>query len=255
MRLCSAIFISVILHAAVLALPVSLFEAGDERAVPVLVLNEGDTGGGTEAGGQRGKPERRPAPPRGRPMTQPELLKTEGVDKVQPPTEGATQIHVSVEESVDDGVALATSSETDVSATHGISGNAAGERVGEGNFGGGVGSGGAGSNPGGGSGGGSPGGSAYAQAHYAYNPKPHYPERARKEGREGTVILTVLVNQKGKPERVEVGRSSGFAMLDQAAAETVRLWLFQPARCGEKRVESWVRIPIVFRLTDGDGGR
>ncbi len=242
MRLFSSVLISVLLHGAIFALPVSLFEAASERIVPVLVLNEGDAGGGTKAGGQRGKPERHPAPLRGKPTTQTELPKTESAARAPSPTEAATQIRLSAEESVDNGVASATSLSAATGERHGAVGGGEGGGVRTENLGG------------GGVGGGSAG-SAYARAHYAYNPKPAYPESARKEGWEGTVILAVLVDQKGRPERVEVGRSSGFATLDQAAAETVRRWLFQPARYGEKRVESWVRIPVVFRLTDQEAGR
>lgn len=82
----------------------------------------------------------------------------------------------------------------------------------------------------------------------AYTPKPAYPERARREGREGEVLLRILVDQKGETRRIEVSRSSGFADLDRAAVEAVMAWRFHPARYGEKRVESWVKVPIIFRL-------
>ena len=85
---------------------------------------------------------------------------------------------------------------------------------------------------------------------YAHNPKPPYPERAQREGWEGTVLLRVLVNQEGKPQSVEVGQSSGFEALDRAAVKTVQQWRFHPARSGQKEIESWVKIPIVFKLTD-----
>jgi TonB family protein len=85
---------------------------------------------------------------------------------------------------------------------------------------------------------------------YAYNPKPEYPDSARREGREGTVVLSVLVDEEGRSRSLEVNHSSGFEVLDQAAVQTVRRWRFHPARYGDKRVESWVKIPIVFRLAD-----
>lgn len=88
----------------------------------------------------------------------------------------------------------------------------------------------------------------FARAGYAYNPKPHYPEEARREGWEGEVFLRVLVDPEGRPESIELSRSSGFEALDQAAVQSVKSWRFQPARYGDRRVESWVKIPIVFRL-------
>jgi len=105
----------------------------------------------------------------------------------------------------------------------------------------------------------SPGGDAgngsskliFVQARYAYNPKPDYPERARREGWEGTVLLRVLVDLEGKSKRVELSGSSGFETLDAAAKETVKGWRFYPARYGEERIESWVKVPIVFKLEEG----
>ncbi|MGH7825294.1 MAG: energy transducer TonB [Candidatus Binatia bacterium] len=85
---------------------------------------------------------------------------------------------------------------------------------------------------------------------YAHNPKPEYPDNARSEGHEGTVVLRVLVDEEGRSKSLEVNRSSGHEALDKAAVETVRRWRFHAARYGDKRVENWVKIPIVFRLAD-----
>lgn len=90
----------------------------------------------------------------------------------------------------------------------------------------------------------------FSPVHYAHHPKPDYPERARREGWEGTVLLRVLVDQKGRPKWVELNRSSGFEILDRAAIETVKGWRFRPARSGVNAVESWVKVPIMFRLTE-----
>jgi protein TonB len=94
------------------------------------------------------------------------------------------------------------------------------------------------------------GGSIFVAASYAYNPKPGYPDRARREGREGQVLLRVLVDEEGRSKLVEVNRSSGSTALDQAAAKTIKRWRFSPARFGDRPVETWVRIPIDFRLID-----
>lgn len=87
-------------------------------------------------------------------------------------------------------------------------------------------------------------------AKYAYVSKPEYPERARREGWEGTVLLAILVDTEGRPERIVLNRSSGFGVLDTAAQETVKRWRFQPAQYGRTRVQSWVKVPIVFTLTE-----
>jgi len=85
---------------------------------------------------------------------------------------------------------------------------------------------------------------------YARIAKPKYPSHARKMGWEGTTLLRVLVNQKGKTKFIEISRSSGFASLDKAAIKAVKRWRFHPARSGDKSVESWVKIPIVFDLEE-----
>jgi protein TonB len=90
----------------------------------------------------------------------------------------------------------------------------------------------------------------FAQASYVYSPKPDYPEQARKEGKDGRVLLRVLVDQDGKTQSVQVSSSSGSEALDYAAAEAIKRWRFSPARYGDEPVASWVRIPIVFRLTE-----
>jgi protein TonB len=83
---------------------------------------------------------------------------------------------------------------------------------------------------------------------YGSNPKPPYPEAARKRGYEGEVILSVLVLKDGSPGRVRVARSSGYSLLDNAARDAVAQWKFVPARAGEEPVEMEVEVPILFRL-------
>ena len=88
------------------------------------------------------------------------------------------------------------------------------------------------------------------QARYRDTPRPDYPESARREGQEGRVLLRVLVDDRGRIKSVEISNSSGSDALDRAAAEAIRRWRFHPARYGDQPVESWLRIPIEFRLAD-----
>ena len=88
------------------------------------------------------------------------------------------------------------------------------------------------------------------QARYRDTPRPDYPESARREGREGRVLLRVLVDDQGQSKKVEINISSGSDALDRAATEAIRRWRFHPARDGDKPVESWLRIPIEFHLAD-----
>ena len=93
-------------------------------------------------------------------------------------------------------------------------------------------------------------GSVRTQARYRDTPKPIYPETARREGHEGRVILRVLIDTQGKTKSVELNTSSGSQALDQAAAEAIKRWRFHPAQLGDTPVDSWVNVPIDFRLTE-----
>jgi protein TonB len=83
---------------------------------------------------------------------------------------------------------------------------------------------------------------------YRSTVKPDYPEAAHGERQRGTSLLRVLVDEAGRSKSVEINRSSGSDTLDRAAAEAIKRWRFSPARFGDKAVESWVKIPIEFRL-------
>jgi protein TonB len=85
-------------------------------------------------------------------------------------------------------------------------------------------------------------------AAYLNNPKPGYPAFARRMGMEGIVMLKVLVSSQGTALKIEVARSSGYEILDEAATEAVKNWRFVPARKGDSPVEEWVQVPLAFRL-------
>jgi len=108
---------------------------------------------------------------------------------------------------------------------------------------------------GGGGGDGSGGdGSGGARVAYGTNPLPPYPLVARRLGKEGVVLLEVLVAPDGRAADVRMIRSSGFAPLDESAVTTVReRWRFVPARRDGVAVESRVTVPIRFRLAGEPG--
>ena len=88
----------------------------------------------------------------------------------------------------------------------------------------------------------------FVQPKYAENPKPIYPQEARRKGYEGEVILKVEVLSNGRVGQVEVKKSSGYELLDRSALATVKQWKFVPAKKGEAQVPLWVNIPIKFQL-------
>jgi protein TonB len=85
---------------------------------------------------------------------------------------------------------------------------------------------------------------------YIRNPAPPYPAVARAQGQEGTVILRAEFLPKGRGGQLQVQRSSGFSVLDDAALQSVARWQFKPAHRGGP-VAVWVEIPITFRLVEG----
>lgn len=85
---------------------------------------------------------------------------------------------------------------------------------------------------------------------YARNPAPLYPELARAQGAEGTVVLKVEVLPSGRCGKLQIAESSGHTMLDEAAAGAVQRWRFRPATRTGTPVSVWVSIPVTFRLVD-----
>lgn len=88
------------------------------------------------------------------------------------------------------------------------------------------------------------------QAAYLRNPVPSYPMVARRMGWQGRVVLNVEVLADGLCGQINIHKSSGYAMLDNAALQTVKTWRFLPARQAGQNVDKWFMIPIQFSLKD-----
>jgi TonB family protein len=69
-----------------------------------------------------------------------------------------------------------------------------------------------------------------------------YPEVARREGIQGTVELRFRIAVDGSIEAVEILRSSGSAILDEASQQTIRRAAPYPL------VRGWIRLPLSYRL-------
>lgn len=85
---------------------------------------------------------------------------------------------------------------------------------------------------------------------YIKNSPPVYPRMAREFGYEGTVVLNVEVLPEGRSGRIQVVKSSGYSILDNAALKAVREWTFKPASLLNAPIAAWVEIPITFKLKD-----
>lgn len=66
------------------------------------------------------------------------------------------------------------------------------------------------------------------------------------QGTEGSVRVQALVRADGVPDAVEVAASSGSAILDRAATEAVRRWVFAPATRNGVPVDAYVTFTIRY---------
>jgi protein TonB len=83
---------------------------------------------------------------------------------------------------------------------------------------------------------------------YLQPPRLEYPSISKRRGEEGKVLLRVLVNEKGRAERVEVQQSSNSMHLDEAARQAVLRALFKPYMEDGKAVAVYAIVPIRFQL-------
>ena len=94
-----------------------------------------------------------------------------------------------------------------------------------------------------------PSGTTIAMPRYFDNRRPAYPVVARRNGYEGTIVLSAQVLTSGGVGELRVKKSSGYESLDQSALEAVRQWRFEPGRRMGQPVTTWVEVPIRFVLT------
>ncbi len=78
--------------------------------------------------------------------------------------------------------------------------------------------------------------------------KPKYPEIAQEAGIEGTVVVQVFVDEKGRVKETVILKGIPNTGLDEAATEAIRLVRFKPAKQRERAVGVWISIPVNFRL-------
>jgi len=79
-----------------------------------------------------------------------------------------------------------------------------------------------------------------------HNRPPEYPAEAYLAGQHGTVVVVVHVSPAGTAAGVDVVRSSGYVLLDQAARVAVARWRFLPAVKAGEPVASDMTMGFVF---------
>jgi protein TonB len=76
--------------------------------------------------------------------------------------------------------------------------------------------------------------------------RPSYPQEAFIKKIEGTVEVEILIDATGRVARARIVRS--VPLLDAAALQTVREWVFQPALKHGRPVASLATAPVTFRI-------
>jgi protein TonB len=80
-----------------------------------------------------------------------------------------------------------------------------------------------------------------------YEPEPEYSDEARRAKYTGIVVVALVVDAQGLPQRVRVVRALGMG-LDEKAVEAVRQYKFKPAMYQGKPVPVEVNIEVNFQI-------
>jgi periplasmic protein TonB len=76
-----------------------------------------------------------------------------------------------------------------------------------------------------------------------------YPLRAKAQGVEGYVLLSVLISPTGQVERVKVLESQPAGVFEAAAEAGVKSWKFEPAQYQGQAVRVWATQRVRFDLS------
>jgi len=86
-----------------------------------------------------------------------------------------------------------------------------------------------------------------------HNPSPEYPEMAIFLGYQGNAIVRIKVSAKGLSQGVEILRSSGHKILDEAVTKALKKWRFTPSKPGNTPMANSVVISVIYILYDRNG--
>jgi TonB family protein len=239
---------SVLAHAAVVALLLLLSQLKPVQTLMANVtplfapppqpvkLAKGGGGGGAKQPMLRKDQLPKPVP---RAFTPPQVV-------TQP---SSIQAPVFLSADVPDASSVAAGAPNGLSAFMGGAGAGGGGGIGNG-YGGGIGNGkgnGVGNGSGGGTGGGMRIGNGVSPPKPIFTPEPEYSEEARKAKFQGTVLLSIVVDETGKATEIKVSRPLGLG-LDEKAIEAVKKWKFEPGRYNGKAVAVQATVEVSFRL-------
>jgi protein TonB len=79
-----------------------------------------------------------------------------------------------------------------------------------------------------------------------YAPDPEFTDEALKARYQGVCVISLIVDEQGKPQNIQVERHLGMG-LDQKAMEAVQQYKFKPALRHGKAVAVKAHIEVNFR--------
>lgn len=90
----------------------------------------------------------------------------------------------------------------------------------------------------------------FEKLHAYFNEYLVYPEEEFQARKEGTVMVSFLINEAGNAEKIEITRSVSPA-IDQEAIRLIReMPAWKPADVNGKPVISRLNLPVIFKITD-----
>lgn len=86
-----------------------------------------------------------------------------------------------------------------------------------------------------------------------YQPPLDYPREARERGREGTVVVAFLVNEKGEVERYRIVEADPPLIFDSVINAAAPSFRFAPAMRNDKPSSYETRLTLLFKPQGRDG--
>ena len=78
---------------------------------------------------------------------------------------------------------------------------------------------------------------------------PLYPKEAINFGHEGTVVVDVYLNSKGRIVSIKIIKSTGYASLDETFIKTIKSgYIFKPKQVKGVKKKDKVRVSYTFKL-------
>jgi protein TonB len=91
---------------------------------------------------------------------------------------------------------------------------------------------------------------ASIDSRYADAFQPTYPPAERRAGREGRVVVRVLIGVDGRVKQIERVSATSDAFFAATRDQALARWRFTPATRGDVPVEQWKQMGVSFVLKD-----